>query len=106
MAETTVSPNNASVTFKRKPMTKKSKSAEAAPSVAESDRDWEARSAFNTIKDAEKHQADPDMMKRVAKHAQTESDGLTAVMAKLQKQGLVSDNQAAKIARRRSAPRK
>lgn len=105
MAETTVSPNNVRVRFRGKPekepMAKKSAGIQAAPSSPSSD-DWEAKDALRTMQRAEEHQADPHMMKRVAKHAKKESDGLTAVMAKLQKRGLVSDKQAAKTARKRA----
>lgn len=83
-------------------MAKKSKSV-GASTASEDDTDWQARSAFNTIKDAEQHQQDPDMMKRVATHAKKESAGLSAVMSKLQKRGLVSDKQAEKMAKKRGA---
>jgi hypothetical protein len=108
MAETAAAPANVSVKFKGKSMAKKSKGAatDAAPKSAESDRDWEAESAFRTIQDAEKHQNDPAMMKRVATHAQTQADALNGVMSKLQKQGLVSDTQAAKVVNSRKAVRK
>lgn len=104
MAATAISPSNAKVTFtgKGKRMAKKSAPiAEASP--AKDDRDWEAESAFRTLQESEKHQANPDMMKRVAKHAEKEKSGLDAVMSKLQKRGLVSDKQAKKMANRREA---
>lgn len=106
MAETAVSPNNARILFKGNSMAKKSTGAIASPSTSEDDTDWQARSAFNTIKDAEQHQQDPDMMKRVATHAKKESAGLSAVMSKLQKRGLVSDKQAEKIAKKRAGDEK
>lgn len=96
MAATTASPNNKSVAFKGKPA-KEAKSDE---------RDWEAESALRTMQEAEQHQQNPDMMKRVAAHAGKQRDGLDAVMAKMQKAGTVSDKQAAKFANRRKAARK
>lgn len=108
MAETSTSPNNARVRFRGKPEKEpmaKSKptegSAIASPS-AESDRDWEAESAFRTMKEAEQHQANPDMMKRVVKHAKKESGALNSVMSKLRARGLVSDKQAEKAEKKRA----
>lgn len=99
MANTSVSPNNVAVKFKgKKPM------AEAAAPSAD-DRDWEAEDALRTMQRAEEHQQDPDMVKRVATHAKKTQAGLSAVMAKLQKQGLISDKQAAKVGNRTSAAR-
>lgn len=82
----------------------KSTGAIASPNSA--DRDYEAESALDTMQRSEEHQANPDMMKRVAKHAQKKASGLNAVMAKLgklQKSGAVSDKQAEKIAKKREA---
>lgn len=114
MAETTASPNNIRVKFKGKSMAKKSKaasgSADAAPSPGgKSQSDWEAEDGLRTLQRAQDHQNNPDMMDRIGKVAKKQSDGLDAIMGKLpqlQKQGLVSDSQAAKIANRRTAARK
>lgn len=91
MATTAASPNNAAVKFKGKPVAEK---------PAADDRDWEAESALRTMQEAEQHQNDPDMVKRVAVHAKKQQAGLSAVMAKMQKRGLVSDKQAEKATRR------
>lgn len=91
MVTTTTSPNNVAVKFKGKP-------AKEAPSA--DDRDWEAESALRTMQEAEQHQQNPDMMKRVTTHAKKQQAGLSAVMAKLQKRGIISDKQAAKAAKR------
>lgn len=99
MSTTTASPNNARVKFKGKPM--KEKSAGLASPTSE--RDYEAESALDTMQRAEEHQSNPDMMKRVVKHAQKKATGLDAVMAKLRARGLVSDKQAAKAERKRAA---
>lgn len=77
-----------------------------APASAKSDKDWEAEDALRTMTRAEEHKSDPDMMKRVGAHAKKQSDAMSGVLASLQKQGLVSDKAASKIANRRTAPRK
>lgn len=113
MAETTASPNNIRVKFKGKPMAKSPKASSgsnAAPSPGgKSDSDWEAEDGLRTLQRAQDHQNNPDMMTRIGKVAKKQSDGLDAIMGKLpqlQKQGLVSDSQAKKIADRRTAARK
>lgn len=102
MAFTTVSPNNAAVKFKGKPMAKeKSAGIGAAPSPA-SDKDYEAEDALRTMQRAEEHQGDADLMKRVGAHVKKQSASLSKVQAKLQSQGLISDKQAAKMAKRKA----
>lgn len=68
-----------------------------------SDRDYEAESALRTMQEAEQHQQNPDMMQRVAVHAEKQKSGLDAVMSKLRKSGAVSDKQAARIAKRKAS---
>lgn len=105
MAETSTSPNNARVRFRGKPEKEPmAKSAGiAAPSAEKPDRDYEAESALDTMQRAEEHQTDPDMMKRVAKHAQKKASGIDSVMSKLRARGLVSDKQAEKAEKKRAA---
>lgn len=106
MADTAVSPNNARIKFRGKPEKEpvaKGKPTTGAPATREMggmEKDYEAESALDTMQRAEEHQANPDMMKRVATHAKKKADGMAGVMEKLRKQGLVSDKEAEKVARR------
>jgi hypothetical protein len=98
MATTATSPNNAKVTFKGKPMAKEKSAGIAAAPAA--DKDYEAEDALRTMTRAEEHQGDKDLMKRVGSHVQKQAASLSKVQAKLQAQGLISDKQAEKMAKR------
>lgn len=99
MTATSVSPNNAKVAFKGKPMAKEKSAGIAAPSPMP-DKDYEAEDALRTMQRAEEHQGDKPLMKRVGAHVQKQSASLAKVQAKLQSRGLISDKQAEKMAKR------